>query len=84
MNPICTVYARCGYTRLVFKQTKSGLYYYVKLAHDRHWTRIQPADLFDYITSVDDLETSTWVFCDGEWLFIEGLPVAHEGKKERT
>ena len=80
MYPLCTIYARCGYTRLVFKQTRSGVYYYVKVGSAPHWKRIKPCDLLDYIPSVEDLKTSSWVYAPdtGEWLFVENLPIIHE------
>jgi len=83
MDPLCTIYARCGFTRLVIKQTRSGLYYYVKRDHEAHWTRIKPGEVLDYVPSVEDLDTSVWYFHRrrNQWQYLEGLPVAYERQK---
>jgi len=85
MDPICTIYARCGFTRLVIKQTRSGLYYYVKHDHEAHWTRIQPNEVLEYVPSVEDLDTSVWFFHRrrNEWQYLEGLPVTYERPKKQ-
>jgi hypothetical protein len=79
-KPICTIYATCGYTRLVMKQTRHGLFYYVKCHDDAHWTRIAPSELLDYVPSVEDLDTCVWYYhrARRQWLYVEGLPVALE------
>ena len=72
-KPFVTIQARCGYTRMVIKQTPTGLYYFVKRGTDRNWSRISPKDVLDYVPSVEECDTQVWVKTKNGWRYIEGI-----------